>query len=124
MSHARIAALGARIVELPLLRTDEVLGVTKRAIGSISTRYHPLVFAAASALPMVGLAHSAYTWQRMRGASRQFGAERFVLPLEAIAQPEVFATIVAEIFNSGDIGAAVRATVAAGQQTSSVGGTR
>lgn len=96
VSHARIAALGTRIVGLPLARTSEVLSIMRGAVCSISTRYHPLVFAAASGLSMIGLANSAYTWNRMRGAARQFGAEEYVLPVEAMHHPDTFAKIVSE----------------------------
>jgi colanic acid/amylovoran biosynthesis protein len=107
LSHARIAALSTRIIDLPLLRTGEVLAVMRDALLSVSTRYHPLIFAASLGVPMIGLAHTAYTWHRMVGAARQYGIEGSVLPSGALRDPVSFANVVAELSAS----TAVRASI-------------
>lgn len=47
---------------------------------SLSTRYHPLIFAAATATPAVAIAVSYFSSIRMRGAMGNTGMSAFVLP--------------------------------------------
>lgn len=102
-SHRAIASLSARIQDLPLMRAAEVLGVMASALCTVSTRYHPLVFGAQLEIPMIGLAHTAYTWHRMRGAARQYGAEHHVLPVAVLENPAAFAQVLEQSLVTGDL---------------------
>lgn len=53
---------------LPVLDCQEVVDATSRAALVISTRYHPLVFAAAAGVPSLGLYVDDYTRVKLRGA--------------------------------------------------------
>lgn len=102
-SHRAIASHSARIRDLPLMRAAEVLGVMAPALCTVSTRYHPLVFGAQLELPMIGLARTAYTWHRMRGAARQYGAEHHIMPIAVLEDPVAFAEVLEATVASGDL---------------------
>ncbi|MCM3656547.1 polysaccharide pyruvyl transferase family protein [Agromyces mediolanus] len=79
-----IAAAGSgAITALPVLPAREYLAILEAAMLSISTRYHPTVFAPALGVPTVGIAMSQYSSVRMRGALGNVGLERFVVPAAA-----------------------------------------
>ena len=107
-SHRVIASHSDRLRALPLMRASEVLDLMAHAMCSVSTRYHPLVFGAQLEMPVIGLAHTAYTWHRMRGAARQVGAEHHVLPTAALDDPAAFAGVLAETVTRGELARAVR----------------
>jgi len=103
VSHSAIAKLSARVQDLPLMRASEVLGVMAHALCTVSTRYHPLVFGAQIGIPMIGLAHTAYTWHRMRGAAHQFGAANHILPIAVLKEPSAFAELVRDMVSTGHL---------------------
>lgn len=107
-SHRAIASRAERVRALPLMRASEVLAVMAPALCTVSTRYHPLVFGAQLEMPVIGLARTAYTWHRMRGAARQVGAEHHVLPTDVLDDPATFAAVLAETVASGDLVRVVR----------------
>lgn len=79
-----IAAAGSEaITALPVLPAREYLAILESAVLSISTRYHPTVFAPALGVPTVGISTSFYSSVRMRGALGNVGLERFVVPAAA-----------------------------------------
>ncbi|RPE82343.1 polysaccharide pyruvyl transferase [Curtobacterium sp. PhB137] len=95
--HAAIAVNVSRPVLLPVLPAGQTLAVTSRALVSLSTRYHPVVFAAAAGVPALGFADTAYTWQRMVGATSQYGLARTVLPGTVLDDPTVLAGLVSSL---------------------------
>lgn len=83
----------SRVRATRMVTAREDVALIENASFSLSTRYHPLIFAAATATPAVAIAPSFYSSIRMRGATRNTGFERFVLPtsskhlvLEAVAE--------------------------------------
>lgn len=114
LSHAAIAAGVSRPVLLPVLSAGQTLAVTSRALVSLSTRYHPVVFAAGAGVPAIGFADTAYTWQRMVGAASQYGLARTVLPGTVLDDPAVLARLVSSLVDEWPrvaerVGSAVRA---------------
>lgn len=69
-----------RVRATRMVTAREDVALIENASFSLSTRYHPLIFAAATATPAVAIAPSFYSSVRMRGATRNTGFERFVLP--------------------------------------------
>jgi ectoine hydroxylase-related dioxygenase (phytanoyl-CoA dioxygenase family)/polysaccharide pyruvyl transferase WcaK-like protein len=61
----------------------ETIWLTHRAALTVSSRYHPLVFASAAARPCVGLYRDDYTHAKLHGALAHVGAERWCLPTGA-----------------------------------------
>ena len=72
----------ARFHLLDVLPAREVAAITGNAEMVISTRYHPLVFAAATGVPSLGLSTDAYTHQKLSGTHAHAGLEDWVLPIE------------------------------------------
>lgn len=83
--HGRVLSYSrsGRLVEMPLLPARELLDVTSKAMLSISTRYHSLIFAASLGVPAFGIVHSYYSAVRMKGALRNVGMESFAIPFES-----------------------------------------
>ncbi|ROP65772.1 polysaccharide pyruvyl transferase [Curtobacterium sp. PhB130] len=102
VSHDEIAKDSLVIHALPLLRSKDVLDIMADAEFSISTRYHPIVFAGQLGLIGFGLAHTAYTWNRMRGAARQLGGADLVMPVSAVSDPEAITEVILETLRSGE----------------------
>ncbi|WP_430868447.1 polysaccharide pyruvyl transferase family protein [Demequina aurantiaca] len=69
-----------RVRNLGLITAREDVALIERAALSLSTRYHAAVFAPAATTPTAAIAPSYYSSIRMRGALRNVGAERFVVP--------------------------------------------
>lgn len=76
-------ASSPRVRATRMVTAREDVALIENATLSISTRYHPLIFAAATATPAVAIAPSFYSSIRMRGAMRNIGFERFILPTSA-----------------------------------------
>jgi polysaccharide pyruvyl transferase WcaK-like protein len=73
-----------RVHRLELLFPDDVIaGVTARAALAIGSRYHSVVFAAAAAVPAIGLFDDDYTEQKMRGAAAFARGSVAVVPATA-----------------------------------------
>src|SRR5262245_3212312 len=82
--HAELAAKlrrRDRIRQLPLSGAAETRWMVSAASLVVTTRYHPLVFAVAAAVPAIGLYHDDYTRVRMAGALDQGRLEDFSLDL-------------------------------------------
>ncbi|WP_084127794.1 polysaccharide pyruvyl transferase family protein [Demequina sp. NBRC 110055] len=73
-----------RVAALPLLTARQDVALVERATLSLSTRYHPAVFAPAVGTPAGCIAPSYYSSVRMRGAMRNVGLERYVLSTESL----------------------------------------
>lgn len=81
-----IAALAAseRVRATRMITAREDVALIERARLSLSTRYHPLIFAAAVGAPAVAIANSYYSSVRMRGAMANVGLQAFVLPATSL----------------------------------------
>lgn len=66
----------------PLLTASGTMSLTQRASLVISTRYHPLVFALAGAVPAIGLWSDEYTRQKIRGVFVHAGRPADAMSLE------------------------------------------
>ena len=86
LSNAIIEQIVAspRVRATRMMTAREDIALIENAALSLSTRYHPLIFAAAAATPAVAIAPSYYSSIRMRGAQRNTGFERFILPTSSM----------------------------------------
>src|SRR6185369_13275161 len=64
---------------LPVMPPAETVWLTQRAALVVSSRYHPLVFATAAAVPCLGVYRDAYTRITLQGALAHVGAEGWCL---------------------------------------------
>lgn len=69
-----------RIHVLPMMMARDDVEIIKRSVFSLSTRYHPTVFATASAVPAIAISSTYYSSVRMRGSMGNLGVEKFVVP--------------------------------------------
>jgi polysaccharide pyruvyl transferase WcaK-like protein len=74
---------GAGCTLLPVMPVAETVWVTQRAALIVSSRYHPLVFGTAGAVPCLGLYRDAYTRIKLQGALAHPGLENWCLPAPA-----------------------------------------
>lgn len=70
---------------LPILHADQSVTVHRAAAFTLTSRYHPAVFSAASGIPVLALVPDAFTQMRVGGALRQYGLGEFTLPLGMLA---------------------------------------
>ena len=70
-----LRAEGAGCMLLPVMPPAETVWVTQRAAAVISSRYHPLVFATAAAVPCLGIYRDDYTRIKLEGALAHLGME-------------------------------------------------
>jgi len=75
-----------RVRRLPLHGAAETRWMVGAASLVVTTRYHPLVFALAGAVPAIGLHHGEYTRVRMVGALDHARIDGFDLDLERAAE--------------------------------------
>ncbi|MGI9823143.1 polysaccharide pyruvyl transferase family protein [Agromyces sp. Marseille-Q5079] len=75
-------SIGGRIRDCGLMMARKAIAITEGALLSISSRYHPTVFAPMVGVPAIGIALSYYTSARMRGAMQNVGLQSFVAPAE------------------------------------------
>ena len=78
--RAVLANDGLPCTVTPVLSPAETVWLTQRAALVASSRYHPLVFAGAAAVPALGLYSDAYTRIKLEGALEHVGAAAWVLP--------------------------------------------
>jgi len=64
---------------LPVMPPEPVVWLTQRAALVVSSRYHPLVFATAAAVPCLGIYRDAYTRIKLQGALAHVGMETWCL---------------------------------------------
>ncbi|MDO5749757.1 MAG: polysaccharide pyruvyl transferase family protein [Rothia sp. (in: high G+C Gram-positive bacteria)] len=86
--HARVAHfMQTSAVQLPIVHTDMAVRVHSGALLNLSSRYHPMVFSMAAAVPAVLLAPDVFTVQRGGGALELYGMQGAVMPLEMLSTP-------------------------------------
>lgn len=78
-----LRAEGALCTLLPVTPPEETVWLTRRAALVVSSRYHPLVFATAAAVPCLGLHRDTYTRIKLQGALAHAGMEGWCLPAAA-----------------------------------------
>lgn len=66
---------GVELALLPVMPPAETVWVTQRAAAVVSSRYHPLVFATAAAVPCFGVYRDEYTRIKLQGALAHLGME-------------------------------------------------
>jgi phytanoyl-CoA hydroxylase len=70
-----LRAEGVGCALLPVMPPAETVWVTQRAAVVVSSRYHPLVFGTAAAVPCLGIYRDDYTRIKLEGALAHFGME-------------------------------------------------
>ncbi len=81
---------GAECELLPVMPPAETVWVTQRAAAVVSSRYHPLVFATAAAVPCVGIYRDDYTRIKLQGALTHLGMEAWC---QSAAEAERFGLV-------------------------------
>jgi polysaccharide pyruvyl transferase WcaK-like protein len=76
-------AEGVECALLPVLSPAATVWATQRAALVVSSRYHPLVFGTAAAIPCLGIHRDAYTRIKLQGALAHVGMEAWCLSAEA-----------------------------------------
>lgn len=100
--HQDIAArmkMPSRI--LPIQNAARTAALTGRAAMVLTSRYHPVVFALDTAVPVVALAPEGYSDVRIRGALENWGAGRLALTLPALFD-ESFAEAAVDVWKNRD----------------------
>lgn len=69
-----------RLIAAPMPTARQNIAIVERALCSVSSRYHPVVFGPQAGIATVGVALSTYSSVRMRGALENVGLERYVVP--------------------------------------------
>ncbi|MES1211695.1 MAG: phytanoyl-CoA dioxygenase family protein, partial [Acidobacteriota bacterium] len=77
---------GVECTLLPVLRPAQTVWLTQRAALVVSSRYHPLVFGTAAAVPCLGIYRDTYTRIKLQGALAHLGMEAWCLPQTAAEQ--------------------------------------
>ena len=80
---------GVRFMLAPVLEPAAVVSLTERARLVVSSRYHPLVFAVAAAVPAIGIHRDRYTRIKLEGALGHAGLEHHALSLAAAERGEL-----------------------------------
>jgi polysaccharide pyruvyl transferase WcaK-like protein len=88
-----LAAQGCGCVLLPVMPPEAVAWITRRAAIVVSSRYHPLVFATAAAVPCLALYRDAYTRIKLQGALHHTGMEAWCLSQGAAEAGELLAAL-------------------------------
>ena len=78
-----LRAEGAGCTLLPVMAPAATVWLTQRAALVVSSRYHPLVFATAAAVPCLGIYRDAYTRIKLQGALVHVGLETWCLSAAA-----------------------------------------
>lgn len=82
--HARVAErLGHGTLE-PLIEASAAAALHRSATFTLSTRYHPIVFASLSGRPMIGAPADDYTASKIKGALAMVGAHQALVPAGAL----------------------------------------
>jgi polysaccharide pyruvyl transferase WcaK-like protein len=84
-----LQAEGAGCTLFPVMRPAETVWLTQRAALVVSSRYHPLVFGTAAAVPGLGLYRDTYTRIKLQGALGHAGLEAWSLPAAAAEEGEL-----------------------------------
>lgn len=75
----------AGVTELGMLSAKQIASITRHAKLSISTRYHPVVFALSGSVPAVGITLDEYTGIKINGAFENLGLGRSAVPAVGLA---------------------------------------
>lgn len=84
-----VRAEGVECILLPVMAPEATVWVTQKAALVVSSRYHPLVFGTAAAVPCLGIYRGAYTRIKLQGALAHVGMEAWCLSEAAAVQGEV-----------------------------------
>jgi polysaccharide pyruvyl transferase WcaK-like protein len=88
-----LRAEGVECALLPVMSPAATVWVTQRAALVVSSRYHPLVFGTAAAIPCLGIHRDAYTRIKLQGALAHVGMETWCLSAEAAEGGSVVAAL-------------------------------
>jgi polysaccharide pyruvyl transferase WcaK-like protein len=86
-----LLAEGVGCMLFPVMPLAATLWVTQRAALVVSSRYHPLVFGTAAAVPCLGLYRDPYTRIKLRGALTHAGMETWCLSATAAEEGRLLA---------------------------------
>src|SRR4051812_32905397 len=82
---------GAECMLLPVMTPAATVWVTQRAALVVTSRYHPLVFGSAGAVPCLGLYRDDYTRIKLRGALAHVGMETWCVSAAAAEEGSLLA---------------------------------
>lgn len=96
LMHQKIAArmTSQRKVLLPIQNAVQSAALTSRAALVLTSRYHPVVFALDSGVPVLALAPENYSDVRMRGALENWGAGSLAMTLPSLFDGSFSAAVV------------------------------
>ena len=75
---------GPELILSPLLPARALASLTRRATAVVSTRYHPLVFGLAAAVPCLAIYQDQYTSAKLSGALGHAALAGWRLPIDAL----------------------------------------
>lgn len=90
-----------RVHSLPVLSARATAAAARGAQLVLSSRYHPVVFGLAAAVPSVALGVDAYTSTKIGGAMRNYGVESYALSAPSLVNGEL-RTAVTELWERRD----------------------
>lgn len=103
-------------VLLPIRNAARTAALTGRAAMVLTSRYHPVVFALDSAVPVVALAPEGYSDVRIRGALENWGAGKLALTLPSLFDGS-FAEAAADVWKNRDAVSTYLSRIGDGRRT-------
>lgn len=92
--HERIAAaVGMPVEARPTMTARECVAVTAGAALTISSRYHPVVFALSASVPTLGLSVDAYTSTKIHGAMANYGVGDYAISVASLVHGGALAAV-------------------------------
>jgi polysaccharide pyruvyl transferase WcaK-like protein len=76
---------GRALLRAPLLPARQLAALTRQAAAIVTSRYHPLVFGLAAAVPCLAIYQDRYTAAKLTGALDHTGLGEWRVPVEAMA---------------------------------------
>ena len=96
-----LRAEGAECLLLPVMPAAPTAWLTQRAALVVSSRYHPLVFGTAAAIPCLGIYRDTYTRIKLQGALAHVGMEAWCMSAPA-AEEGGLLTALRRLWNGHD----------------------
>lgn len=111
--HAEVvaASTSGRVVELPLPTAEQGADAVLGADLVVTSRYHPVVFAATRGVPVLALVPDRYADVRIDGALTHHGLEGWAVPMTALTTSEAATAAEAVWDDRGRVADHLRSTV-------------
>ncbi|WP_108717953.1 polysaccharide pyruvyl transferase family protein [Miniimonas sp. S16] len=89
-----------RVVELGPTTAREAMDLTRTAAAVVSSRYHPVVFATGTAVPVLGIGVDHYTQSKIRGALENVGLADYALGVGSLVHGDL-TPVVRQLLDDG-----------------------